>query len=118
MPSPPFIATGARIQLVLGLRWSQNAFDADTDAETPMVRITVTSDRYGVETSIFDSGPGVAAELDAKLFKPFFTTKARGTGLGLASCRAIVEAHDGSIAFENLRPGGCRFWFRLPASSA
>jgi two-component system sensor kinase FixL len=107
----------ARIQLVL-FTLVQNAFEAAVDRGPPEVRITITSDRYGVETSIFDSGPGVPPDADPKLFKPFFTTKRRGTGLGLASSRAIVEAHEGTIGFENMRMGGCRFWFRLPVSSA
>lgn len=107
----------ARIQLVL-FALAQNAFEAAADSGPPKVRITVTSDRYAVETSIFDSGPGVAPEADPKLFRPFFTTKHRGTGLGLASSRAIVEAHEGSIGFENMSVGGCRFWFKLPVSSA
>ncbi|HUY84386.1 MAG TPA: ATP-binding protein, partial [Steroidobacteraceae bacterium] len=77
----------------------------------------VTGDRYGVETGVIDSGPGVTAEIRAQLFRPFFTTKARGTGLGLASSRAIIEAHEGTIGFE-LRPNvGSRFWFRLPAAA-
>jgi len=41
-------------------------------------------------------------------------TKARGTGLGLASSRATMEAHEGSIGFEEVEPTGSRFWFRLP----
>ncbi len=107
----------ARIQLVL-FALVQNAFEASGVAGPSEVRIKVTSDRYGVETSIFDSGPGVAPDADPKLFRPFFTTKRRGTGLGLASSRAIIEAHQGTIGFENMRAGGCRFWFRLPVSSA
>jgi C4-dicarboxylate-specific signal transduction histidine kinase len=64
------------------------------------------------------SEPTIGPDADPKLFKPFFTTKRRGTGLGLASSRAIIEAHEGTIGFENLRLGGARFWFRLPVVSA
>ena len=96
----------------------QNAFDAAATANdgTAQVDIRVTGDRYAVVTSISDSGPGVPAETQAQLFRPFFTTKARGTGLGLASSRAIVEAHEGTIGFEVNPRGGSRFWFRLPAA--
>jgi signal transduction histidine kinase len=69
------------------------------------------------EISEIDTGTGVPAELQPHLFRPFFTTKAEGTGLGLASSRAIVELHDGTIGFENLPPGGSRFWFRLPRAA-
>ena len=43
-----------------------------------------------------------------------FTTKAGGTGLGLASSRASMEADEGSIGFQEIKPTGSRFWFRLP----
>jgi two-component system sensor kinase FixL len=80
----------------------------------PALHALARADRYAVETSITDSGPGVPADLADKLFRPFFTTKAGGTGLGLASSRASIEAHEGSIGFEKLNPNGSRFWFRLP----
>jgi nitrogen-specific signal transduction histidine kinase len=56
----------------------------------------------------------VPAELAEKLFRPFVTTKVGGTGLGLASSRASIEAHEGSIGFDKGNPTGSRFWFRLP----
>jgi signal transduction histidine kinase len=94
----------------------QNGFEAASAGPSPLVRIVINSDRYAVETSIVDSGPGVPAESQPRLFKPFYTTKSRGTGLALASSHSILEAHEGSIGFENLPGGGCRFWFRLPAA--
>ncbi len=107
-----------RIQHVL-FALVQNAFDAGAEVvEAPLVRIQIAGDRYAVETSVFDNGRGVAGDAHGHLFRPFFTTKARGTGLGLASSRAIVEAHEGTIGFDNLGPEGCRFWFRLPAAQA
>jgi two-component system sensor histidine kinase PilS (NtrC family) len=54
--------------------------------------------------------------LRAQIFHPFFTTKNHGTGLGLASARAIIEAHGGTIGFESQQYQGTRFWFRLPVS--
>ena len=55
------------------------------------------SDRV-VCLDITDSGPGIPAAVQAKLFTPFFTTKARGTGLGLATVRRIAEGHDGEVS--------------------
>jgi two-component system sensor kinase FixL len=52
---------------------------------------------------VIDTGPGIPAESRSKLFTPFFTTKARGTGLGLATVRRIVESHGGQV--EVLRSG-------------
>ncbi len=106
----------AKIQHVL-FSLVQNGFEAACEASSPpQVRILVSSDRYAVETSIVDSGPGVPPDAQQRLFKPFYTTKSGGTGLGLASSHSILEAHQGSIGFENLAGGGCRFWFRLPAA--
>jgi two-component system sensor histidine kinase PilS (NtrC family) len=79
------------------------------------VRIEVSGDRYSVLIGVIDQGAGVPATIREQMFRPFFTTKASGTGLGLASSRAIVEAHEGTIGFENVDGGGARFWFRLPA---
>ena len=114
---PPLLLDRLRIQHVL-FALVQNACDAgDQVAGAPQVRIDVAGDRYAVQTSVTDSGAGVAPEHQSQMFRPFFTTKRGGTGLGLASCRAIVEAHEGTIGFENLPAGGSRFWFRLPAAA-
>jgi two-component system sensor kinase FixL len=113
---PTVVADRLRIQQVL-VSLVQNACDASALCEgVPKIGISMSSDRYMVETSVQDSGPGVPAGVQRQLFRPFFTTKQRGTGLGLASSRAIVEAHEGTMGFENLSAGGCRFWFRLPVA--
>lgn len=105
-----------KIQNVL-LALVQNAIDAS--AQIPgerLVQIDVAAERYTVETGITDSGAGVPAEWTEHLFRPFFTTKEQGTGLGLASSRTIVESHEGTIGFQNRAQGGVRFWFRLPVA--
>jgi C4-dicarboxylate-specific signal transduction histidine kinase len=115
-PIPDLAIDRLRIQHVL-YALTQNAVDASAEAKDPAtIRIDVSSDRYTVETGVSDSGPGVPADLQDQLFKPFFTTKPQGTGLGLASSRAIIESHDGAIGFVNLPAGGSRFWFRLPVA--
>lgn len=50
---------------------------------------------------IQDSGPGIPEEMTAKIFDPLFTTKIEGTGLGLASCKSIIESHKGVLTFSN-----------------
>jgi len=104
-----------RIQHVL-FTLAQNAFEAIAagTASAPGVRIDVGGDRYGIEVVVSDSGCGISEQQRAQIFHPFFTTKDHGTGLGLASARAIVEAHGGTIGFES-QQHGTRFWFRLPA---
>lgn len=106
-----------RIQHVL-LTLAQNAFEAPRAQGTAnFVRIEVTRDRYTVQTSVIDSGIGITEQRKPQIFRPFFTTKREGTGLGLASSRAIIESHEGTIGFEDVEGGGTRFWFRLPALS-
>jgi C4-dicarboxylate-specific signal transduction histidine kinase len=106
-----------RIQHVL-FALVQNALEAPTrNGETPKVGIDVGSDRYSVRVAVEDNGVGIPDDARERLFKPFFTTKARGTGLGLASSRAIAESHEGSLDVENAAGGGTRFCLRLPASA-
>jgi two-component system sensor kinase FixL len=112
-PLPDVNVDRLRIQLVL-FSLMQNATEASRQKDGGQVLIEVRADRYAVETSIIDSGTGVPAELADKLFRPFVTTKVGGTGLGLASSRASIEAHEGSIGFDKGNPTGSRFWFRLP----
>jgi len=64
-----------------------------------------------------DSGPGIPDSLRHTLFQPYVTTKARGTGLGLAFCKKVIEEHQGTIAAGNSPLGGARFEVILPASA-
>lgn len=70
-----------------------------------------------VEISIEDRGRGLSREAMAALFKPFFTTKTRGTGLGLRNVKAIVEGHGGSVHVLNVKPRGACFKVRLPGGN-
>lgn len=113
---PPLHVDALRIQHVI-FTLVQNALESMCTGEGNPARtldIDATADRYTVELSIRDSGPGIPATIRDQIFRPFFTTKTRGTGLGLASSRAIVEAHEGTIGFEDVATGGVRFWIRLP----
>ena len=66
--------------------------------------------------SVTDTGPGVSESDRPRLFAPFFSTKARGTGLGLALCQRIITQHGGVIAYEPVPGGGARFRISLPVS--
>jgi C4-dicarboxylate-specific signal transduction histidine kinase len=106
-----------RIQHVL-FTLVQNALESPRrPGEPSCVRIELSGGRYDVLATVSDNGIGIAAADRDNLFRPFFTTKATGTGLGLASSRAIVEAHEGTIGFEDAPGGGARFWFRLPVAA-
>src|SRR5207244_850106 len=69
-----------------------------------------------VVLSLIDTGAGIAADVLARIFEPFFSTKAGGTGLGLATTKKIVEAHHGSIEVESELGKGTKFTIRLPGA--
>lgn len=81
------------------------------------VIVTVAVDDGACVVVISDSGPGIPADVRGRLFTPFFTTKARGTGLGLSTVKRLVEAHQGSIQVESPDTGGTRARVRLPLAN-
>ena len=80
--------------------------------------VTATPEDGTVEMQFRDTGPGIAAEHMPKLFEPFFTTKTDGgTGLGLFSCKRIIEEeHGGEMAVESVLGEGTTFVIRLPVA--
>ncbi|WP_229753696.1 two-component system sensor histidine kinase NtrB [Paenibacillus segetis] len=70
----------------------------------------------GVELTVKDNGNGIPAVLKENLFEPFYTTKANGTGLGLALCLSIMERHGGSITVESEEGMGTEFIVFFPIS--
>jgi PAS domain S-box-containing protein len=76
--------------------------------------ITTTGTKDHVEITFTDTGTGMAKEGMSKLFTPFFTTKAKGIGLGLAICKRIVEEHGGTIGFKSKVGQGTTFTITLP----
>jgi len=85
---------------------------------TLQVKKPASSDSHGwVEFSIIDLGQGISPEIAQQLFKPFFTTKAEGMGLGLSLCRTVVEQHGGHLEFEAQEPCGTIFRFTLPTAA-
>jgi len=77
----------------------RNAVDAVKPSGKISVRFIDSNDSIKIE--IEDSGPGVLPENQSKVFEPLFTTKMRGTGLGLSSVKNIIEQHKGTITFSN-----------------
>ena len=64
--------------------------------------------------SVVDNGPGIPPQLAGKIFQPFVTTRARGTGLGLAVVQKIIVIHNGRVAMQPEPGGGSRFVVSLP----
>jgi len=92
-----------------------NAYQAMPKSGRLEVRasVAVVDGRPFAEIAVQDTGPGIPQDVADKIFQPFFTTKATGTGLGLAVVRRIVEGHGGSIVLSRLGPGA-EFKLRLP----
>jgi signal transduction histidine kinase len=78
------------------------------------IDVTVTGDGSGLAVTIADHGPGIADNLRQRVFEPYFTTKADGTGLGLALVRQTLEAHRGTIAVAETPGGGATFAIVFP----
>jgi signal transduction histidine kinase len=83
-----------------------------------VVHVATRTVSGGGEIEVEDHGSGIAPEVRAQLFHPFFTTKTEGTGLGLSICQRIVEAHGGQIRFESRLGCGTTFYVFLPAGEA
>ena len=79
--------------------------------------VTLDAGRY-VVVSFADQGVGIPEENLIRIFDPYFTTKARGNGLGLATVYSIIKAHDGHIAVESAPGSGTRFTIYIPAATA
>jgi two-component system sensor histidine kinase KdpD len=86
------------------------------------VAIMAEVSAFAVEISVADQGPGIPAGLENQLFEKFYRVRNEaaqsGVGLGLAICRAIIEAHGGSIQAQNRPTGGTVFSFMIPLDHA
>lgn len=93
-----------------------NALDAMQGSEVRQLTVTVERTDERVMIGVADSGPGVPAEIRARLFEPFFTTKpqGQGLGLGLAISEQIVREFGGLLRVETTPAGGARFIIELP----
>ena len=92
-----------------------NAYQAMQDATSPTLRVECNSRDNMVVVKIRDSGTGIDAKNLKKIFEPFHTTKAKGTGLGLAMTFKIVESHGGKIYVDSELGRGTEFTIEFPA---
>lgn len=117
----PGVVVGDRVQLLqVMLNLTMNAFEAMTTVRPEARRVVIharPAQDEGICLSVRDAGPGIQDSIVAQLFEPFFSTKAEGTGMGLAIARSIVEAHGGTLTGENCKDGGAIFKVCLPDAS-
>ncbi|MGA7108935.1 MAG: ATP-binding protein [Terracidiphilus sp.] len=104
-------------QVILNL--AMNGMDAMMQVAKPRELIIRTDKRGGDEilVAVEDHGPGIAPEIAARMFEPFFSTKPQGIGMGLAISRGIIEAHDGKIWAANSVRGGATLQFTVRSQS-
>lgn len=112
--APPILADADLLKIVFG-NLLVNSAHAMQGRGT--IRVSLASIGDTCQIAFGDSGPGIPAEVRERIFTPFFTTKARGTGLGLVTAKRLVEAHRGSISIECPPSGGTTVTVLLPAQS-
>lgn len=109
---------GEQLRRVLG-NLVGNAIDALVESKTPVPRIEIHAGQNLARTEawlrVTDNGPGIPPEALPKIFTPFYTSKATGTGLGLALTKKIVEEHGGTIEASSPPGGGAELTVTLPA---
>ena len=112
--SPQVLGNQVQLQQVIS-NLVMNAIELMGSLQTRALRIkTELSQSNTVHVSIEDTGTGIKSSDVAQLFKPMFTTKARGMGMGLSICQSIIENHDGRIWVSPGATGGSIFQFELP----
>lgn len=99
------------------IRNSLEALQGKGTVELAIAQQESGDDPY-LQISIRDDGPGIPAEDQEHIFEPFFTRKARGSGLGLAMVESAVKAHDGTISVASVSGGGVEFNVVLPIRQA
>ena len=110
LPTSTLFADIAQLEQVL-INILKNAHEAD-----PAGPISMSIDRHNdhIEIVISDNGEGMSQEVIKNALLPFYSTKHSGTGLGLALCREIIEAHQGKLIFSNQVQGGLSVRVLLP----
>ena len=112
---PLITADGSLLRQVIH-NLAQNALDALAGLPEPRI-IMQTSVREGrVRFSVEDNGTGIREDVLGRIFEPYITTKPKGTGLGMAIAKKIVEEHQGSVSVMNVKPHGALVEILLPVS--
>jgi PAS domain S-box-containing protein len=117
-PEPAVVLAGrVEVQQVL-INLMVNAMDAMRNQPQECRRLTLCTGRLPGHAfvTVADTGPGIPEPILHDIFRPFFTTKSNGLGMGLAVSRYLVEAHGGTLTGDNHPDGGAVFRLILPAA--
>ncbi len=116
---PMVTANYVQLEQVL-INLLRNGIDAMLAAGSESGELIIKSQQIdnGIAVSVRDQGNGISLAIKEQIFKPFFTTKKEGMGMGLAICRSIIESHGGSLYGENHKQGGSVFRFVLPIAGS
>ncbi|MDO9548295.1 MAG: ATP-binding protein, partial [Candidatus Marinimicrobia bacterium] len=109
---PPLYADKIQIKQVV-VNLIQNAIQS-SDSDDLQINIDLKSDDDNVILEIIDNGPGISLEYLQKIFEPYFTTRRKGTGLGLPIVKRIVENHRGNIMLSSVTGQGTTVTITLP----
>lgn len=111
---PTVLARSTQIEQVI-INFIMNALEAMSETEQPTLQIsTALTEAKNVKLSVKDNGVGIASEDVDKIFKPFFTTKQDGMGMGLSISHSIIESYAGECHATNNPDGGISMSFTLP----
>jgi C4-dicarboxylate-specific signal transduction histidine kinase len=107
-----------KLQQVL-INLLKNAAHATRGRDDARIKLGLARDGANATLTVADNGCGMTAEVAARIWEPFFTTKGEeGTGLGLDLCKALIEAHGGTIHCDTAPDQGAAFTIRLPLVNA
>jgi signal transduction histidine kinase len=112
--APPLLADGGLLRIVF-LNLLVNGAQAMKGRGS--IHVDIRTAGQSCVIAFRDSGPGIPPDVLEKVFTPFFTTKARGTGLGLATAKRLIEAHRGNITVDCPPGGGTTVTVRIPIQS-
>ena len=112
-PQTDVLAPRGALLRVLG-NLVNNAIDVIPDGAAGRVTLSAWVATDDVFVQVADNGPGIPEELQHKIFDLFFTTKEKGSGVGLPTCRKLVEAWGGNLQLQSKVGEGTRFTFGVP----
>jgi signal transduction histidine kinase len=114
---PPVLGNSGQLHQLF-LNFIANALEAMSTvagrSSVLTVRSRIVAGASDIAVTVEDTGIGIADKDSARIFEPFFSTKAAGTGVGLAICRVISEAHGGRLEVQANKPNGTIFRVILP----